>query len=58
MAFYIVLNTFLLNYYLGYSLSQVIARNCMVKKLKLKKSKRYPIIVLYSYLKVAFFMCA
>lgn len=47
MALYIVLNTFLLNYYFGCSLSQVISGNCMVKeKHKLENSKIYSIIVL------------
>lgn len=55
MAFYIVLNEWFLLNYLGYSLRQVFIEISMVKKTyKLKKSKRYPIIVGSLYLKAAF----
>ena len=54
---YIVLNTFLLNYYFGHSLSWVIIEDCMVKgKHKPQNSKSYPIKLLYSHFKGALFV--
>lgn len=56
MTLYVVLNAFLMNYYFGHSLRQVIVEKYVVKeKHKLKNTKSYPITVPCSHLKVAFF---
>lgn len=57
MTLHIVFNAFLLHYYFGGSLRQVIIEKHMVKeKHKLKNTKSYPTTVPGSHLKVAFFV--